>query len=184
MTDKRQKIIILAALGLVILIAASLTAYVVHKRDRAVLDSTREIFSESAGHVTYTDLSGRQLSLEDYLGKVLVVVSWASWSPFSAADLQNLNDLASSYSPEDVVFIAMNRKETKEQAARYLVTLPEFTHLTLVIDTEDKFYSAVAGYAMPESLVFNQKGEIILHDRGVTNIEHIKSVIETARVTE
>jgi len=48
-----------------------------------------------------------------------VVATWASWSPFSTADLNTLSELSSEFSDEEVVFMAINRKESKEQAARF-----------------------------------------------------------------
>jgi len=180
MKERKTQIILLVCLAGIVLIGSVITGVVVYKSKTAVVETTREIFATSADTITYTDIEGRELALEDYLGKVLVVVSWASWSPFSATDLANLDTLAAEISSPDVVFIAMNRKETKEQAARYLATERDYQNLILVIDTEDKFYSAVSGYAMPESLVFNQKGEIVLHDRGVTNINAVRDAITMA----
>lgn len=180
MKERKTQIILLVCLAGIVLIGSVITGVVVYKSKTAVVETTREIFATSADTITYTDIEGRELALEDYLGKVLVVVSWASWSPFSAADLESLDTLAAEIASPEVVFIAMNRKETKEQAARYLSPLRDYPNLILVIDTEDKFYTAVGGYAMPESLVFNQKGEVILHDRGVTNIAALRSAISTA----
>lgn len=179
MLETKQSKLVVLTLGLVLILALILTVVMVRNNNQAVKVATREIFTGSTSTVpTYTDLKGNKLSLEDWLGEPIVVVSWASWSPFSADNLKSLDALAQEYSAKKIRFIAMNRKESKEQALRYLSTLTEFPHLTLVIDTEDLFYSAVAGYAMPETVIFNAKGDIILHEHGIVGNDLIRQAID------
>lgn len=168
---------VLLSLVLVLIIFAAITAAVVYNDKRAVIDETREVFTNKEGEAPYTDLEGNPISLDQYLGKILVVTSWASWSPFSKDDLENMTELSAVYAEKDVVFMAINRKETKEQAARYLQTQPTFTNLVMVLDPRDYFYNAIGGYAMPELVVYNRRGEIINHFRGPATQSEVESVI-------
>lgn len=168
-------------IGLLILIAfvVFVFTYMVMKDSFfGVNEETKAIFSDEDG-VVYKDLDGNDISLESYLGRTIVVTSWASWSPFSTADLASLNEFAGQ-AADDIVFLAINRKESKEQALRFLSTQPEFSNLILVIDPDDRFYSRVGGYAMPETVVFDRKGEIILHDRGMLNIENVRAAVDSS----
>lgn len=169
----------LIALAILLVIALGITTYIVYQNKNAVLEETIEVFSNKPGESPYSDLLGNPVSLEQYLGKVLVVVSWASWSPFSQNDLTMLVELASEYSRDDVIFMAINRKETKEQAARYVQTIPSLEGLVVVLDPRDAFYSAVGGYAMPEVVIYNKRGEIVQHSRGVAQKSEIKTTLET-----
>ncbi len=184
MPYSKQTIIICITLGSLLLGAGIGTYYIVTKNANSVTEETRQIFSDSAGTVTYTDLAGNAVSLEQYLGKVLVVTSWASWSPFSSVDLQGQNTLASKYQGKEVVFLAINRKEVLSQAQRYAATLPELPNITLVIDTEDRFYTLVGGYAMPETVIFDKKGIIQEHIRGIFVSPTVETTIDSLLASE
>ncbi len=178
--EKNHKLVLLG-LAVVLLVAMLLTGFFLYSKKHAISEETRLAFSNTPGEEPYTDMVGNPVSLESHLGKILVVATWASWSPFSAADLAMLDSMALEYDSAEVVFMAVNRRETKEQAARFMATQPSFSNIILVLDPRDNFYSVVGGYAMPEVLVYDEAGEVVLHERGVTNAESIKQAIDQVR---
>jgi thiol-disulfide isomerase/thioredoxin len=178
MVLSKQHKLFISTLGAVLLVAAIITALVLYQKQHAVLEETVAVFSNQPGQAPYTDLAGNPVSLEEYLGRVLVVASWASWSPFSEADLSMLKELSKKYSNEEVVFMAINRKETKEQAGRYLSTLDPLDGLIVVLDPRDNFYLAVEGYAMPEVVIYNERGEIVVHERGTASRDIIEKTVD------
>lgn len=165
MTKKNTFMFLAALLGVLIVFGLG-TYFVVEQNKKAVINETRQIFTNQPGEAPYTDLAGNPISLDQYLGKILVVSSWASWSPFSQSELNQLAELAAQYKGQEIAFLAINRKETKEQAARYLQTLTAFDGVVMALDPRDYFYKAVDGYAMPEVVVYNKRGEIVKHFRG------------------
>jgi len=154
------------------------TTIFLKKKDQGERDVATSIFTSNEAFATYTDILGNPVALEDYLGQLVVATTWASWSPFSATDLPALDRLASQYQRE-AVFLAINRKENREQAARYIETLPELKNVIVVIDIEDKFYTLTGGYAMPETVVFDKEGQIIVHQRGELRVDEITSLLKT-----
>ena len=169
---------VLGGLFLLLALGAAATYFIVSKSSNKINEDTVALFSNPEGEAPYTDLLGNPVSLEQYLGRTLVVATWASWSPFSTADLNTLSELSSEFSDEEVVFMAINRKESKEQAARFLQTLQNITGVVMVLDPRDAFYLTVGGYAMPEVVIYNRKGEVVEHFRGVANKADIKTVVE------
>ncbi len=155
------------------------TTYVVYKKNTAINESTKSIFADSDDKniSNYTDLNGNTVSLEQYLGKVLVATTWASWSPFSKDDLITLSQVASEQDLNKVTFIAINRKETKEQAQRYFSTLPELNSIIVVLDNADHFYTSIGGYAMPETIIYDQRGNVKKHIHGAVSHDELKSTI-------
>lgn len=115
---------------------------------------------------SYTDLEGNPIRLTDYGGNVLVVNSWASWSPYTRDDLTNLNQIASDFAVDGVVVMAINRQEDTYAAERFMRTLPEYQSIIFALDPTDHFYHAIEGRAMPETVVFDRKGEQVLRFRG------------------
>lgn len=177
--EKRHRIV-LVVLAVVLVLAALGTGYMVYTQKHAVSEEALLAFSNTPGEAPYSDMLGNAVSLETHLGKVLVVATWASWSPFSAGDLTMLNALAEEFSADTVVFMAINRKESKEQAARFMTTQPEFKNLLMVLDPRDHFYTTVGGYAMPEVVVYSKRGEVVLHERGLANKDEIATAVKDA----
>lgn len=169
---------VLVGLFVVLMLGAVATYLFINRASNQINEETVALFSNPEGEAPYTDLLGNPVSLKQYLGRTLVVATWASWSPFSTADLTTLSELGNEFSSDKVVFMAINRKETKEQAARFLQTLPDVTGVVMVLDPRDAFYLTVGGYAMPEVVIYNPKGEVVEHYRGVTNKADIKAVVE------
>ncbi|MFM2424277.1 MAG: hypothetical protein RLZZ70_668, partial [Candidatus Parcubacteria bacterium] len=129
----------------------------------------------------YETLLGNKVTFNDMLGQIIYINSWASWSPLSRDELIALNDIAGQEQNSDIHFVALNRKESKEQAARFLATLPPLPNLTIIVDTEDHFYQVTGGYAMPETVIYNADGELFLHERTPQTADMIKAHIEAVR---
>lgn len=180
--SKKHKTII-GVLVLLLLMMAGVTYLVISHNQNKILEETVSVFSNEQGE-PYTDLNGNEIFLSEYLGKILVVATWASWSPFSQTDLQTMTELSKEFDSTQVVFLAINRKESKEQAARYLTTIPSVEGVVMVLDPSDRYYAAVGGYAMPEVVIYNQRGEIINHLRGVAPKADIAASVSGALQVE
>lgn len=122
----------------------------------------------------FTDLSGNPVQLDQYSQTIRVVSSWASWCPLCAADLSALDQLAKANAGNGVIVIAINRKESKEQAERYLKTLPPLTEVLVLLDPDDAFYELIDGYAMPEVVIYDRGGNDVYRHRGQLDVEAVQ----------
>lgn len=132
----------------------------------------------------YKSFTGETVSLSDFEGRVRVVNSWASWSPFSQQELRDLNRLAEAYADQNVVVIAINRNEDSVRAQRYIEQLGDLEHINFLIDADDTFYDRMDGHAMPESLFFDRNGTITFHARGDLSYEEMVTQLEAALASE
>lgn len=181
LTSEHKKFLIV--LFLIIAVLAVGTYFFVDKKKKIINDQAREIFvGLDDKPALYMDLNGNEISLEEHLGKILVVTSWASWSPFSKNELETLDVIAKDYDSSEVVFLAINRKETRDRAQRYVNTVAEVTNVNIILDPEDRFYKLIEGYAMPETIIYDKKGEIKSHIRGSFKEEDIRRNIDNALV--
>ncbi|MEZ4104328.1 MAG: TlpA disulfide reductase family protein [Candidatus Paceibacterota bacterium] len=170
---------ILVAGFVTIIILAILTYFIVTNNKNVVDEKVRDIFiGQEEKPAVYTDLEGNQLSLKEYLGKIMVVTSWASWSPYSKMELELLDKVALNYDQEKVVFLAINRKESKDRAKRYINTVSQVETVKIILDPEDRFYKLIGGYAMPETIVYDKKGNVEKHFRGTLSEEELKGIID------
>lgn len=163
-----SSLITLAIVVFVLVIAAYFAYQALSNNEQAAIEASPAgaalLAPERAG--SFTDIDGEPVSLNDYLGKVLVVNSWASWSPQSAQELATLAELTDLFVENDVVVLAINRAEPKETAQAFLRSLAVTDSVVLLLDAEDTFYQNIGGYAMPETLFYDTEGNIIFHKRG------------------
>lgn len=130
---------------------------------------------EATDERIFTDLQGNPIDFTSFEGKVRVVNSWASWCPFCTQELRDFETLASEFKDKNVAVIAINRKEPKEQASAFLGTIQEFQNIVFAIDLTDAFYASTLGFAMPETIFYNSKGEVVMHQRGELNLEQMRT---------
>ncbi len=179
---KKSTVVFVCCLLLVILIAGYFTFQALQKKAIQDLPPSAAIHAlqVSSSSASYTDIVGNPQSLTDYLGNVIVVVSWASWCPSCGGELGKLATLTNEFSDRGVSGIAINRAENAGSAERFLQTVPRYEAITLILDPTDHFYRSVSGYAMPETIVYNEEGIISAHFHGEVTEETLRSAIEAA----
>jgi thiol-disulfide isomerase/thioredoxin len=171
--------IIVSFLLVSVLSAVAYTTYFLHKRalDEANNEANKTLFNAEAA-AAYVDMQGNKASLEDYRGSILVVNDWASWSPYAVEELPLLEKIAAEYEGKKVVVLAINRKEVRTQAERFLNTIPAIPHVKIIVDTNDFFYGATGGYAMPETLIYGTDGSLAAHVRGVLKEDELRTQLD------
>lgn len=174
MLNKRS-IVILVIMVAVLMLAGFATYYVKKTSDLANSDAAQTLGTDE--NQTYANFDGQSVSLKDFEGTVRVVNSWASWSPFSKTELQELNQLAIKYADKDVHVIAINRNEDSLRAKKYIDQLGELEHINFLMDGDDTFYDRMDGKAMPETLFFDRRGNITTHARGELTFEQMEQYL-------
>jgi len=182
---RKEQVVTFVVIAVLLLAAASYTWFVVQKERsiQARNNPATQAFNVAEGSNPYTDLAGNPLNLDTHLGTVVVVNSWASWSPYSQTELPLLATISDEYVGEDVRFLAINRGESKESAERFLQAIGVGESVELVLDVDDKFYTSIAGYAMPETIVYDKSGNVVYHARGVIDPEILQTYITAALET-
>lgn len=155
----------LLGLLLVTVIAGVITFVIINRPEPTAPTDISTAFSGTSDRpATFTTVTGEPIEPVRGTPTVRLIYSWASWSPSSAVDLPLLESLALRF-PE-VAVVALNRAEPLNTANRFLATLPEFTAVDVVVDTNDSFYSRVGGYAVPETLIYDEAGTLLHQLRG------------------
>lgn len=126
----------------------------------------------------YTDVHGNVVHIRDFRGKPLVVNSWATWTPFSQTELPLLAQYAERYK-NDIHVLAINRMESAGVVRSYMSTFAIPDTITILLDPMDTFYTAVSGYAMPETVLYDADGNIVHHIRGTISVQKLDELLAT-----
>lgn len=139
-------------------------------------DSLQSKQSDVVPTLTLSDFQGRQVKLTQFVGKPLVINSWASWCPFCRTELPDFVSIQKELG-DKVIIIAINRAETPDQAKGYIDTSGLTDSLVFLLDPRDEFYKAIGGIAMPETVFINKEGKIVDHKIGVMDKDEIQERI-------
>ena len=158
----------IAVLALIIMCAGGYAVYLSYKPHGT------DTFNKSYGLVL-KDYDGKDVHLYEFRRKVLIAYAWATWCPYCSAELQNLSEMKKKYG-DDVQIVAINRAETVVVAKPFTDKLG-ISNILFLIDPEDAFFKSISGYAMPETVFINERGEIVFHQRGPLNLPELEQRI-------
>lgn len=167
MSYRKDSLITILILLLILIVVAIYTYSLLNKRDQEQVapSAVEEVFLVEEGEDPWLDIAGNELAVDSYKGEILIVNSWASWSPASANELTLLSKIASEYKDANINIMAINRAETAKRARLFLNTIPSHENITLVQDPNDKFFKSIGGHTMPETIFYDDAGNIVHHSK-------------------
>ena len=157
----------IALISGILLLVGGLGYYWYSQQPRAGVEAFTDTYDLVLG--TY---DGTEAPLNEYKRSLLVIHSWASWCTYCAEELQNLAKLKDLYG-DDVHILAVNRAESMADARAFTDALGLGERIEILVDPTDSLYKDIEGYAMPETVFINKKGEIIFHQRGPMKVDEV-----------
>lgn len=174
---KKSSLIVLVVIVSIAAVGALVTS---HVKETARRESSALAQIQQGETLPYTDFEGAAFDLEQYRGKVLVVNSWASWSPLSRDELTMLALLKQKYA-DILQVVAINRMESKAVAEAFIAAIGKPEGVVFLLDPNDTFYLSIEGFAMPETVVYDTEGNKVVHRRGSLTREEIERYILEAQ---
>lgn len=114
----------------------------------------------AAPKLDLTNLSGSQVSLDDYLGKVVLVNLWATWCPPCREEMPTLQTFYEKYKQDGFVLIAIDQEETLEVVTPFVeefgLTFPVWLDLDYLAEREFNTSN------LPSSYVIDRAGRVRL----------------------
>ncbi len=109
------------------------------------------------------DYSGKDYTLSQFKGKVVVLDFCSQECPFSRGVDPDLESLAQSYAGKDVVFLGIDsHKATQPDAIKKYAEEKKLT-LPILKDVDNKYADAVAAARTPEFYVVDKDGKLAYH---------------------
>lgn len=182
---KYSSAFLLIGLITILLLVGGYTLYLQERNtveELAVSPASRALQTSSTS-APLRDFAGNDANLQTVVGQVLIVNSWASWSPASVTELQLLAEVAAEYREQGVSVVAINRAESKSTAESFLAQLGLISGVQLVVDADDHYYQTIGGYTMPETIFYNQLGAVVLHKRGPLSEAEVRLTLDQILAT-
>lgn len=131
-----------------------------------------------------------RVSIEDYMGKIVVLNFWGTWCGPCKTELPGFDNVASEYNGE-VVVLAVHSYSGIENAPEYIETYYPDSEIVFAKDTPlsesnpdlgDKYYMLVGGTGYyPTTLILDKNGVIKYTSYGLISEELLISEIEKLR---
>lgn len=128
---------------------------------------------EKVPNFALQDYDGKTVRLADFVGKPLVINSWAAWCPFCRKELVDFAAVQKEFG-DKVIIIAVDRAETLDIAKKYTDELGVTGDMVFLLDPSDGFYQSIGGFSMPETVFVNPNGDIVFHKRGPMDIAEMR----------
>jgi thiol-disulfide isomerase/thioredoxin len=125
---------------------------------------------------TFETLDGKEVSLEDYNGKIIMLNFWATWCPYCVEEMPDLEDIAQE---EDVVVLAINSGESRSTIQSFIDE--NGLDLPIVVDEEGYFSRKFYVNSLPTTYFINEEGILLGSMPGMMTAEQIQTIIQDIR---
>ena len=195
--DKRKKTNLKIILVIPIVILAIAAFVMVQKKgmtsadDSAKVpstDDTEQVTSEKkrgpvAPDFTLTGLDGRQVSLSDHKGKVVILNIWATWCPPCIAEAPSLDKFYKMMKDEDFELLAVSIDEDGERAVKPFMEKQKLS-FPVLLDPQNRVPRMYRSSKVPESFIIRKDGTLDSKIEGAIDwttpklIDHIHKLLK------
>jgi len=111
------------------------------------------------------DNTGKEVTLDAYKGKVVIISFWASWCSPCLKELPVLENIQNKGGTDKIKVVAINFKESKDQYRRIKRKLSSL-NLTLTHDRRGKIGESYGVEAIPNLFIIGKDGKLVFHNVG------------------
>lgn len=114
-------------------------------------------------------MDGGGLSPSEFKGKIIILNFWASWCSPCIEEVPSLIELTKKNN--HVIVLAVSGDKNKEEIMAFIKSFPEFNKEPFyqVWDDNEKWLKSFHIIKLPESFIFNSKGEMVKRISGTIN---------------
>ncbi len=131
---------------------------------------------DKAADFTLKDLSGKEFSLSDYKGKVILINFWATWCGPCLKEMPDLEKLYQNYKAKDFqilgIAVASKEKDIPKKVQSTGVTYPILLGNNQTVSDYGSFSS------IPQSFIIDRDGSIVMQITGSWHYEQFEKAVK------
>ncbi len=161
---------LLAGLGLITLIAAAL---ILRSNQGGVNDPVDTFvlppieINKPAPELTLFDLDGKEVSLSDFRGKVVLLNNWATWCPPCREEMPEFKIFYNKYKDQGFQIVAIDAGDPENEVRNFVEQ--EGLDFVVLLDPENKSLLTFQRDALPNTFVIDRDGNLRLAWLGAIN---------------
>jgi peroxiredoxin len=130
---------------------------------------------------TLKDLDGKEVSLSDYRGKIVVLNFWAVWCKYCVEEMPDFNKLDKELAEAgDAVVLAVNVAEPYDTVKDFLTK--NDIGIKVLLDEDGGVAGGIFGVSgYPTTFVVNKDGSLYTYIPGKTDLETMRIVMDMVR---
>lgn len=129
---------------------------------------------------TLTDVSGRQQSLRQFRGQMVLIAFWASWCPPCRAEMASLQRLYDSPAVDNLAVLAVNAGETPERIAAFVSR--QRLSLPVLLDRDNELQQPYGVHQLPLAFLVDKQGRIVARHLGLRDWNSAETIAEINRL--
>lgn len=138
---------------------------------------------ELARDIVLTDMSGKQVSLDSFKGKTVVLNFWATWCPPCRGEMPEFDELNKEFQKTgEAVLLAVNltdgKRETPERVAEFLRETG-YT-MTVLLDEKQEAASFFGVRYIPTTFILDKDGRLAGQIQGATTKDAVLELLRKA----
>ncbi len=130
--------------------------------------------TDKAPNFKLRNLNGREVSLDQFKGKIVLLDFWATWCGPCRMTMPMLERLRQEFSKE-MVLLAVNIQESEEVVRDYVQE--ENIKSEVLLDEDGAVASAYGAYAIPLQVIIDREGNIRRALPGATSLSMLREEI-------
>lgn len=128
-----------------------------------------------APEINLVDLEGNSVSLEEYLGKTVMVNNWATWCPPCKEEMPDLERYYQSHKDEDFILIGIEAGDPAEEVASFIRSYE--ISFPIWLDARQEALRAFRNNGLPSSYIIDAAGTIRLVWNGPVTFKQLEKYV-------
>lgn len=131
--------------------------------------------SYPAPEINLIDLQGNSVSLEDHLGKTVMVNNWATWCPPCKAEMPDLESYYQSHKDENFILIGIEAGDTAANVGSFVQSYG--INFPIWLDPKQEAVQAFRNNGLPNSYIIDTSGTIRMAWNGAVTLKQLEKYV-------
>ncbi|MDW7691991.1 TlpA disulfide reductase family protein [Flammeovirgaceae bacterium SG7u.111] len=119
-------------------------------------------------NLSFSDMEGVRISLEQFKGKTVFINIWATWCPPCVAEMPSINDLyLSQKENDDVVFLMISVDQDRTKVPKFM----EKKEFDFPVFYSEGMPSSYSTGSIPTTVVVSPEGKVVYKKAGIANYD-------------